>query len=29
MHKDLRFKNVWTDVNGPAKFVVHFQPIFK
>ena len=24
MHKDARFTNVWTDVNGPSKFVVRF-----
>ena len=22
MHKDVRFYNVWTDVNGPSKFLV-------
>ena len=22
MHKDVRFYNVWTDVNGPSKFMV-------
>ena len=22
LHKDIRFSNVWTDVNGPSKFLV-------
>ena len=24
LHKEDRFTSVWTDLNGPAKFVVNF-----